>query len=83
MVAFSNFLRIYTVYFPDRTHELIRYQSTMVDFANQFTFEAWLNYDRMFRYRMAQNPSLSWDRIDDDLYNRFLRHASLQTLLYL
>ena len=82
MVAFSNFLRIYTAYFPHRVTELVRYQSYIVDFANQFSFTAWLNYDRNFRYRLAQVPSLSWARIDDDLYNRYLRHASLQSLCF-
>ena len=36
----------------------------------------------MFRFRMPQDPSLSWSLTDDDLYNRFLRHAPLQTLCY-
>ena len=39
--------------------ELVRYQSIMCDFVSQFSFSAWLNYDRMFRFRMAQNESLS------------------------
>ena len=82
-VAWSNFLRVYSHFYPLRVSELIRYQSIIFDFASQFSFSAWLNYDRMFRFRMAQNPSLSWDRVDDDLYNRFLRHAPLQNLCYL
>ena len=82
MVSWTNFFRTYIIFWPHRVSELVRYQATICDFANQFTFAAWSGYDRMFRYRMATDQSLSWSRVDDDLYNRYLRGASLQTLCY-
>ena len=82
MVAWSNFMRVYTHFHPLRIHELIQYQSFICDFASQFTFSAWIGYEQMFRYRMALNPGLSWARVDEDLYNRYLRHWPLQTMCY-
>ena len=82
MVAWTNFLRIYTHFYPHRVHELIQYQSFIADFAAQFSFQAWWNYDRLFRERIAQNPGLSWARVDEDLYNRYLRHSPLQVLCF-
>ena len=82
MVSWTNFFRTYVVFWPQRMSELLRYQATICDFANQFTFAAWSGYDRMFRYSMASDPSLSWSRVDDDLYNHYLRDASLQVLCY-
>ena len=67
MVAWSNFMQIYTSFWPHRVGELITYQSIICDFASQFSFSAWVNYDRMFRFRMAQDPLLSWSITDDDL----------------
>ena len=74
-------MRVY-VHFWHRVTELVRYQSIMCNFAIQFSFSAWLSYDRMFRFCTAQDESRSWSRFDDDLYNRFLRHAPLQNLCF-
>ena len=80
MVAWNNFLRCFSNFFPHRIQELVHYQAIICDFANQFTFNAWSNYDRMFRYQAAYNAALSWNRVDDDLYNRYLRGATIQQL---
>ena len=82
MVSWTNFFRTFIIFWPHRVSELIRYQAMICDFANQFTFAAWSGYDRMFRYRMANDQSLSWSRVDDVLYNRYLRGSSLQVLCY-
>jgi len=76
MVAWNNFLKCFTFFHPHRVQELIRYQAIICDFANQYTFSAWSTYDRMFRYQVASNLELSWSKIDDDLYNRYVRGAA-------
>ena len=83
MVAWNNFIRSYGIFHPNRLHELIRYQAIICDLASQYTFSAWSQYDQMFRYQLAYNPELSWHRIDDDLYNRYVRGATLLSLCYL
>ena len=59
MVAWTNFMRAYAVFFPHRITELVRYQSIICDFATQYSFSGWLAYDWLFRYRLANDPSLS------------------------
>ena len=82
MVAWTNFLRCYMLFFPQRIHELIRYQALITDFASQYTFSAWSLYDRTFRYQLAFNQELSWHIVDDDLYNRYLRGSTTQNVCY-
>lgn len=60
MVAWTNFLRCYILFFPQRIQELIRYQALITDFASQYIFSAWSQYDRMFRYQLTFNQELSW-----------------------
>ena len=60
MVAWNNFVRCYTIFHPHRLHELLRYQSTICDFASQYNFAAWSQYDRMFCYQLVDNHGLSW-----------------------
>ena len=55
MLAWNNFIRCFCHFYPHCASELLRYQSTICDFASQFTFLAWSTYDRMFRYQMAYN----------------------------
>ena len=81
-VAWSNFMRVYVHFFPHRVMELVQYHAIISDFASQFCFSAWLQYERSFRFRMAQNPALSWARVDEELYNRYLRHSTLQHLCF-
>ena len=82
MVAWTNFVRAYTIFWPHRIQEMILYQATIADYANQFSFHAWSGYDRMFRYRMAHDATLSWSRHDENIYNRYLRGAPLQNLCF-
>ena len=83
MVAWNKFIRCYSIFHPHRVQELIRYQTIICDFASQYNFAAWSQYDQMFRYQLAYNHDLSWYRIDDDLYNRYIRGATLRDLCYL
>lgn len=81
--AWNVYLRCMSFYFPHLINQLIYYQSLICQFASQYTFAAWSTYERLFRYRMAANPNiLTWDRLDDDLFNRHLRGAPLQNLCY-
>ena len=83
MVAWNNFIRCYNLYYPNQTQELIRYQAIIADFASQYIFTAWSQHDRSFRYQIAFNQSLPWHRVDDDLYNRYLRGTTIQDVCFL
>ena len=79
LTAWNSYLQAMIFYHPTRVTELIHYQSVFTRFASQYSFSACFAYDRLFRHSMANNPSLSWARVDDDLFNRFLRGAPLRT----
>ena len=82
LTAWNNFLQAMSFYHPMRVPELIRYQSLITNFACQYQFSSWSTYDQLFRYHMANDPSLSWADVHDDLFNRYLRGAPLRTMCY-
>ena len=82
LTAWNVYLQAMAFYNPTRVTELIHCQSLFTGFASQHTFSACLAYDRLFRYSMANNPMSSWGRVDDDIFNRFLRGAPLRVLCY-
>ena len=48
-------------------------------FASQYDFSSWSTYDQLFRARLVNNPVMSWDQIDEELYNRYIRGGTLQS----
>ena len=82
MLAWTVFFRAYSQFWPHRTQELIAYQGIICNFATQYSFTSILVYDRLFRLRLAQDQTLSWSRVDDNLYNVHLRGSALQTACF-
>ena len=73
--AWSVFLQVASFYHPHLTRQLISYQSTIAGFTNQYSSSAWIAYDISFRHHRANNLHLRWDKIDDEIYNTFIRGA--------
>ena len=44
----------------------------------QSVFSALSQYDRMFRYQIAYKHNISWDKIDDEVYYRYVNGANLR-----
>ena len=82
LTAWTSFLQASILYHPHRMSQLIAYQATITRFASQYIFSAWHTYDRLFRYTMANDLSLSWGLVNDDLFNRYLRGASLRPVCF-
>ena len=78
MSAWNNFLQAMSYYHPQCISDLLWYQSTITSFASQYSFSAWYTYEQLFRYHMANDHTLSWGTVDNELFNRFLRGASLR-----
>ena len=74
--TWNDYLRVFVFYRPHLFNQLLHYQSIIAGFANIYPTEAWLAYDADFRQSVANNPSLRWDRIDDEIFNRRLRSVS-------
>ena len=82
LTAWNSYLQAMAFYHPTQVTDLIHYQSVFTRFASQYTFSACFAYDRLFRHAMANNPTLSWARVDDDLFTRYLRGAPLRTICF-
>ena len=82
LTAWTSFLQASILYHPHRMSQFIAYQATITRFVSQYIFSAWHTYDRLFRYTMANDLSLSWGLVNDDLFNRYLRGASLRPVFF-
>ena len=82
LTAWNFYLQAMAFYHPTQVTDLIHYQSVFTRFASQYTFSVCFAYHRLFRHAMANNPTLSWARVDDDLFNRYLRGAPLRTICF-
>ena len=71
--VWTTFLEICSYFHPHLTEKLIRYQSIIVRFAGTFKDYAWINYDNMFRAKVALTCHLQWDSEDSRLYNKVLK----------
>ena len=73
--TFQKWLDVYMVYmlvlvtaYPRRALELIKYQQIVSRAVTKFKGLAWVSYDQQFRRRAAYNLSLSWDKVDLELW---------------
>ena len=73
--TFQKWLDVYMVYmlvlvtvYPRRALELIKYQQIISRAVTKFKGLAWVSYDQQFRRRAAYNLSLSWDKVDLELW---------------
>ena len=73
LTAWNTYIRIYTHFHPHMVHQLLYYQSMICKFATQYEFSAWYTYDTQFRHRIATNPTLPWDRVDEELFTEHVR----------
>lgn len=77
--TWNEYLTTAIIFRPHLTHQMLQYQATMTRFANTYARPAWVAYDAAFRQSLANNPTLRWDRINDELFNRHLRSAAVVT----
>ena len=66
------------VYRPHLLIPLLRYQALITKLATQYTFPGWSTYDRLFRLQLVNDHTLSWNRMDDDLFNQYVKGSSLR-----
>ena len=73
--AFQKWLDTYMVYmlvlvtaYPRRVLKLIKYQQIISRAVIKSKGLAWVSYDQQFRRRAAYDLSLSWDRVDFELW---------------
>ena len=70
--AFIVFIYLYTTVHTDCTQWLLKYMQSVRLRANRFGGQGWKSDDEQFRLRKAQDPSKSWEQIDQELWVLFM-----------
>ena len=66
--AYMTYMLVLVNAYPRRALELIKYQQIISRAVAKFKGLAWLSYDQQFRRRAAYDLSLSWDKVDLELW---------------
>ena len=66
--SWNRFLCCHLSYFPITALEMAKYQTLLVMLFAHHPPQHCLEYDRLFRQTTAQDPSLRWDTIKEDIY---------------
>ncbi|XP_021376514.1 uncharacterized protein LOC110465183 [Mizuhopecten yessoensis] len=74
--AFTVFISIYTSAHPADIAGLLKYMHTVRLGAKRAGGVAWRNYDEQFRLKKAQDHSIPWGQIDQELWLLFM-HAQV------
>ena len=81
LTVWNLYLQAMTFYHPHLIVPLIRYQSTITKFASQYDFSPWVTYDKLFRYQIANNQMLTWDRVDYDPQRCSFAHYVISAII--
>jgi hypothetical protein len=66
--AFHAFIVIRTERFPGDAPGMLKHLETVQTMSRNFGSQAWLHYDRGFRWAMQHNPAIQWGSLDVELY---------------
>ena len=66
--AYMTYMLVLVNAYPRRALELVKYQQIISRAVAKFKGLAWLSYDQQFRRRAAYDLSLSWDKVDLELW---------------
>ena len=73
--AWNIFIRSMVHFHPNLAPELLAYQESFCYLNRSYAFQACYRYDIAFRMNIARNHFLSWARLDEYAFNKFLRCA--------
>ena len=73
--AWNIFIRSMVHFHPHLAPELLAYQESFCSLNRSYAFQACYRYDVAFRMNIARNHFLSWARLDEYAFNKFLRCA--------
>ena len=66
--AFTTYMLVIVAAYPRRSLEMLKYQQIISLAATKFKGFAWLSYDEQFCRWAAHDLTLSWDKIDLELW---------------
>ena len=73
--AFRIYAAIYSQANPSRSSEIWQYVHVINVAASTYLWDNVASYDITFRHLMAQNPSRSWSKIYNQMWNLSMRHV--------
>ena len=62
---------------PSLDPDLLAYQAQICKFSRKFKASAWLMYNTAFRYMVASHVTMSWGKVNEQLYNDILKEETL------
>ena len=66
--CFGVFASVIASKFPERTTQLLAYQTIIIREARRCGGGGWQGYDRMFRQQAASSPGLDWSQLNSSLF---------------
>ena len=75
--AWNVFLGSTLSLYPQLAPDLLAYQDQVCKFSRKFKASAWLMYDTAFQYMAASNTTLTWAKVNEQLYNDILKEETL------
>ena len=83
VLAWAVFMQAMFTFHNHLIGALLRYQHNIARMASQYSFANVYAYDQAFRHLVANNPlCVSWDKVDDNLFNTYLRGAPARQDLF-
>ena len=76
--AWNIYIQAMVNFHPELAKDMLAYQESICTFQRTYPVSAWLRYDTAFRMNIGLNKSLSWARLDEYAFTRFLRCATSQ-----
>ena len=67
--CFGTYAAVMTAQFPEKTRQLLAYQTMIVREARRCGGKGWLAYDSMFRQQATLDPDCDWSRLNNSLYS--------------
>ena len=67
--CFGTYAAVMAAQFPEKTRQLLAYQTMIVREARCCGGKGWLAYDSMFRQQATLDPDCDWSRLNNSLYS--------------
>ena len=67
--CFTTYMSVVIASQPERSQDLLGYQSLIIEAKMQYEGSGWLSYDRRFRLNAAAQPDQKWSLMDGTLWN--------------
>ena len=79
MEAWNIYIRVMAHFHPELASELLAYQDFICTLQRTYPTQCWLRYDTAFRMNITLDKSLSWNKLNEYAFNKYVRCQSTST----